>query len=242
MILSVGHTKGGVGKSTLAIQIATYLKYQDKTRPNVWLVDTDPQRSASKAVIERNSNPLYTKLSAASYLDGKELTQQVKNQEHLWNEIIIDIGARDSNSFRAALMLSDVLLIPVIPRIFDLEALSELYALLEAAWCLDAKVKAYAILSCTDQNMTFNKQAREFIENNYPKIEFLDAPVARRKAIGMSSAFGISVFEEKKPDEKACAEIEKLVQSLYPNISAKIPANTLVEKKNVKSNKKKGDK
>jgi chromosome partitioning protein len=216
MIIAVGHTKGGVGKSTLAIQIASYLKHKRLYRPNIWLVDADSQRSASKALIERNSSNLYTKIAAASYTEGKELFQQISNQEHLWNDIIIDIGARDSDTFRSALMKADLLVIPVMPRVFDLEALNELYAVLEGAWGVGASFEACAVLSCADQNTTTNQEAIEYITTNFPKIKYIDAPVMRRKATGLASASGLSVFESKPVDKKACAEIEKLVETIYP--------------------------
>ena len=74
MILAVGHTKGGVGKSTIAVQIATYLRVV-KGVEKVWVIDTDPQKSVSNSFMERNANA-ELKISCASYDNGKELRQQ----------------------------------------------------------------------------------------------------------------------------------------------------------------------
>ncbi len=215
MILAVGHTKGGVGKSTISVQIATYLKAQKHVK-DLWVIDTDPQKSAAKSFVERNSNTSdkILPISCASYSNGKELFQQLKTNKDYYDEIVIDIGARESDSFRSALMLADVLLIPVIPRGYDLEALEDLYPLLEGAWGLGAEFMAYAFLSCADSQGTANAEANEYLQQ-FTNIKLLNASVNRRKAIGLASNNGLSVFETTPKDSKACAEIEALVSEIY---------------------------
>ena len=212
MILAVGHTKGGVGKSTIAVQLATYLRVV-KGIDRIWVIDTDPQKSVSNSFMERNATT-DKPISCASYTNGKELRQQVSANKDYWDQIIIDIGGRDSNAFRSALMLSDVLVIPTIPRSYDLAALNDLYAVLEDAWGVGSEVKAKAFLSCADNQGTANADAIEFIKQ-FPEIEFINASVNRRKAIGLASSAGLSVFEYSPKDLKACAEIEALAREIY---------------------------
>jgi chromosome partitioning protein len=50
VILTVAHTKGGVGKSTLAFELALI---RAKAGRDVWLVDADPQGSALTAATVR---------------------------------------------------------------------------------------------------------------------------------------------------------------------------------------------
>lgn len=213
MILTVAHTKGGVGKTTISIQLATYLKAIKKV-DKLLLIDGDPQRSTLDAISERNSNDKYPPINCAQYLTGKELVGQLKSQRDTWQQIIIDIGARDNNALRAALMYSDALLIPVQPRGFDLQALRDLHIVMEDAWNLDAHFKAFAFLSMADSQGSSNAESQEYL-SNYEDITFLDAPIVRRKAFASTSLAGISVFEESPKDPKACKEMENLVSQLY---------------------------
>ena len=54
MIIIVGHEKGGVGKSQIAINLAAYL--QNRLNKKVVLVDTDTQRTSSKWGAVRDEN------------------------------------------------------------------------------------------------------------------------------------------------------------------------------------------
>lgn len=212
MIIAVGHTKGGVGKSTIAVQLATYLRVV-KGIEKVWVIDTDPQKSVSNSFMERNANA-EKKISCASYVNGKELRQQVLTNKDYWDQIIIDIGGRDSASFRSALMLADILVVPTIPRSYDLAALNDLYSIVEDAWGVGSQVKAYSFLSCADPLGSANEEAIEYIEQ-FPGITLINAPINRRKAIGLASASGLSVFEYSPKDQKACTEIEALAKQIY---------------------------
>lgn len=48
-----------------------------------------------------------------------------------FDDIIIDAGGRDSTALRAALVLSDVLLVPFQPRSYDVWALNDIAALID---------------------------------------------------------------------------------------------------------------
>ena len=213
MIIAVGHTKGGVGKSTIAVQLATYLKAV-KHIERVWVIDTDPQKSCSKSLIDRNSLEQLAPISCATYSDCKELLQQIKANKSMWEHIIIDVGGRDSNTFRTALMLADLLLVPVVPRAYDLDAVNDLYLLLEGVWGLGSEIKANAFLSCADSQGSANQDAVDYIQQ-FKDITMIDAPVHRRKAIGIASTKGLSVFEDSPKDQKACDEIERLVNTIF---------------------------
>ena len=53
MIITVGNTKGGVGKTTIALNLAIALKLDGH---DVWLVDADRQKTAQIAIDVRASN------------------------------------------------------------------------------------------------------------------------------------------------------------------------------------------
>ncbi len=214
MILTIGHTKGGVGKSTLAIQIATFLRINGCER--VWLVDGDQQRSTLSAITVRNNDPeqRFT-IACSSYPDGKALLSQVKSQMGIWQHIIIDVGATSSMGLASALMVTDKLLIPVVPRGFDLSALQDLQGVMNQARSFGAEFQALACLSCADTRGNGNND--EAIENisSYPDITYTGVAIADRKATAIASTLGLSVFETATKDVKACNEISALIKAIY---------------------------
>lgn len=213
MILTVAHTKGGVGKTTLSIQIAAYLRAVKKIE-KLSLIDGDPQKSTLEAITERNSMDGVPPITCTPLTTGKEILGQFKSQHSVWDQIIIDIGARESNALKAALVCSDVVLIPVQPRGFDLQALRDFHNILEDARDYNDHIKACAVLSLADPQGSSNSEAEEYLAN-YKDIQVISNPIIRRKVYATSSMRGLSVFEESPRDQKACREIESLVSSLY---------------------------
>jgi chromosome partitioning protein len=49
------------------------------------------------------------------YPEGRVLRDQVRHQAGKYQDVLIDAGGRDSGALRAALILSDVLLVPFLP-------------------------------------------------------------------------------------------------------------------------------
>ena len=100
MIITCGNTKGGVGKSTLAVQLAFGLHLAGDS---VWFVDGDKQGNGIGAMTLRTDRQLPT-LPSSSYVDGKTLRAQVMLQAKQFAHTVIDVGGRDTGSLRAALL------------------------------------------------------------------------------------------------------------------------------------------
>jgi chromosome partitioning protein len=99
VIVTVGNTKGGVGKTTIAINL-TILRAA--SGDDVLLVDGDEQGSAtlfSQLRAEQIGTCGYT----AVELHGAAVRTQVRQLAPKYAGIIIDVGGRDTGSLRAAL-------------------------------------------------------------------------------------------------------------------------------------------
>lgn len=130
----------------------------------------------------------------------------------------MDVGGRVTKNLRAGLMVADVVLVPLRPRDVDIRALENLKPLLEDARDeLDAKFLSFGFISCADPQGTLgsdNERTAEEIKNS-GFLQYLDAPLGNRKAFASSSGFGISVWEAKNRDKKACQEIEELAKRIF---------------------------
>src|SRR5690349_5601893 len=107
MILVVGNTKGGVGKTTLAINIAIARSAAGR---DILLVDGDEQGTAvtfSDLRADKIGSTGYTAVTLA----GAALRTQVLQLAPKYGDIVIDVGGRDTGSLRAALTVADTLLV-----------------------------------------------------------------------------------------------------------------------------------
>lgn len=215
-VIVIGNTKGGVGKSTNTVQVAVGRALQGK---DVLLVNGDRQSSSSNAIDRRDASGLAPSVTLAAYPDGVQLRTQVLRQLDKYDDVIIDAGGRDSSAFRHAMMIADVMLVPIAPGNFELDALEdELIPLIEEIQASrgDNPLPIYAYLNMAEPKKfsTDNLETRRSIQN-YPQLQLLDLQVTRRKSIAAASTLGLAVSEMKPRDPKAVKEIDALLSALF---------------------------
>jgi len=213
MILTVGNTKGGVGKTTLAVNIAIARALAGR---DVWLVDADRQGTAQMAISIRADAGHEPGIACSQYADGPVLRSQVQQQGKKYDDIIIDAGGRDSTALRAALVLSDVLLVPFQPRSYDVWALNDMAALVDEARSVRDGLRVYAVLNCADPGTTStdNTEAAAAVAD-VPQFEYLPTPIRRRKAFANAAGQGLAVLELSPKDAKAIEELNHIVSALF---------------------------
>lgn len=213
MIIAIGNTKGGVGKTTLAVQLAIARALAGR---DVWLIDGDRQGTATAAIAARAEAGKLPGIACAQYPDGPTLRAQVQQQRDKWQDIIIDVGGRDSTALRAALILADVLVVPFAPRSYDVWALEDMAALVDEARSVRDGLRALAVMNQADpgEHSTDNAEAAAAVAD-VPQFAYLPTPIRRRKAFSNASGAGLAVAELTPRDQKAIAEIAALSASLF---------------------------
>lgn len=213
MIVTVGNPKGGVGKTTLALNLAIV---RARAGRDVWLIDGDRQGTAQIVVSIRAEAGRQPGIACATYPDGATLRAQVQQQVAKFDDIIIDAGGRDSTALRAALVLSDVLVVPFQPRSYDVWALNDIAGLVDEARSVRDGLRAVAVLNCADTGdaSTDNAEAAAAVAD-VPQFEYMNTPIRRRKAFANAAGQGLSVLERKPADRKACDELNALVNTLF---------------------------
>jgi chromosome partitioning protein len=217
MILAVGNTKGGVGKTTVAINLAIARAREGR---DVWLIDGDSQGTAQTAIRIRFDANREPGIACAAYSDGKILRAQVIQQKNKFEDVIIDVGARDSSALRAALILADVLLVPFQPRSFDVWALSDIVSLINEINGMRDGLQCLAMLNMADPtNTTDNMDAAETVKD-FPQLTYIPTVLRRRKSFANAAGAGMCVFEleSKDKDAKANEELKALYCAVFQEV------------------------
>lgn len=210
MILTVGNTKGGVGKSTIAVNIAIVRALLGK---DVLLIDGDEQSTAITFTELRNSQLGKTDYTAVS-LHGAAIRTQVRQLSSKYDDIVIDVGGRDTGSLRAALTVTDTLLIPVPPRSFEVWEIDKVAALVREAREINPTMRAVSFLNTADAQGSDNQDSADALRES-EDIEFLEISIGRRKAFPNAAAAGKSVVEYSPKDQKAVEELNAILQVIY---------------------------
>ena len=215
MIVVCGGIKGGVGKSTVATTL-TVLRATKGKGYDVLLVDADEQRSASDFTVMRNET--LAEAGGAGYtavqLQGAAVRSDTLRLATKYDDVIIDVGGRDTAGQRAALSIASIYLVPFLPASFDVWTLEKVAALVEEAQAFNDNLQAYCFLNRADPRGADNAEAAA-IAQEIPQLTYLDASWGNRKAFRNAIAIGLAVTELKPQDAKAIAEVLKLYQYLF---------------------------
>ena len=175
-------------------------------------MDGDDRGTASLSELRADQRKAsgYTAVS----LHGAAVRTQVRQLAPKYDDVVIDVGGRDTGSLRAALTVSNVLLIPVQPRTFDVWALDQVAALVKEARDINPNLRAVAFLNAADAQGRDNAEAIAAMKE-VQGIEVNDLVLVRRKAYPNAAAAGRGIVEMQPQDPKAINELTRLVQMAF---------------------------
>jgi chromosome partitioning protein len=213
MILTLGHTKGGVGKSTLALNIAI-----ERLLAGVetLLVDGDPrQTSISKAIGIRAEAGLVPPVPCIVLDDAKAMRHQIGLLKSKYEDIVIDVGGKDSNALRGALTVTDVLLLPIGPESVEVWAIDDILELIDEARTIH-EFRVLAVLNRAKPAGRDNADTVAAVQD-FAGIELVPGSVGNRGIFSSAFGRGQSVTEYKPRNLKAAAELTTLMNAIYVN-------------------------
>ena len=211
MIIVVGGIKGGSGKTTVATNLAVLRSGKSK---DVMLIDADDQETATDFTILRNEQLSEGAGYTSIKLSGSAVRTEVLRLSDKFKNIIIDTGGRDTTSQRAALSVADMLLIPFVPRSFDVWTLEKVSALVAEMKTINPNLKSYAFINRADPRGQDNDEASEVIKEN-EEIIFINTPLGARKAFSNAASAGLGVTEVKPHDVKAADQMKVLYKYVF---------------------------
>jgi chromosome partitioning protein len=213
MILVCGGIKGGVGKTTLATSMTVLRAAIGR---DVLLVDADEQATATDFTAVRNETLAAS--GGAGYtsikLHGAAVRNEVMKLAPKYDDVVIDVGGRDTAGQRAALLVADVYVVPFLPGSFDVWTLDSVGELVQEAKGFNDKLKAICMINRADAKGADNQEAAD-IAREIPGLDYIDAPLGNRKAFRSAASQGLTVTESKPTDPKAIKEIKVLYKLLF---------------------------
>lgn len=204
MIVGLLNQKGGVGKTTLAVNLAASFS-RDGSR--VLLIDADPQGSALDWAAAREGEPLFSVVGFPRPTVHKDIAQLGQGYDH----IVIDGPPRVTDLARSAIMAADVVLIPVQPSPYDIWAADEVVKLIEEARVYKDALKATFVVNRKIVNTAIGRDVGEALAA-YP-VPALAASVTQRVVFAEAVAQGRAVHEIDA-EGPAAAEIEAVRKEL----------------------------
>lgn len=209
MVISITNLKGGVGKTTIATNLAVELK---RRQYEVCIVDTDLGQQSS---MEWGGNRDESLPSVPVFgISIKQLNKEVAELSQKYDFVIIDGTPQLSELADRTILASDLLLIPLTPSIYDyrgfenfLERYEQVKGLKEAS---GNRISSFVLLNRVVPNTNVSKDITEAVKAY--EIGILKTQLVNRVAYVDTAAEGKGVVEYK--DKKAAAEIEALTSEL----------------------------
>jgi chromosome partitioning protein len=204
MIIGVLNQKGGVGKTTLSINLAAALSLSGF---RTLLIDADPQGSALDWQASRDGQSMFPVVGMAKPTLHKDIPSLAKDYDH----IVIDGPPRVNDLTRSAIMACDLVLIPVQPSPYDVWAADEIVKLIGEVSILKENLRSLFVINRKVANTAIGRDVAEALKD-YP-IEIAKTSISQRVVFAESAAAGLSVLEfmPKGPSSK---ELKSLVNEL----------------------------
>jgi chromosome partitioning protein len=198
VILTVGSTKGGVGKSALATLAITWAR----AGRDVLLVDGDKQGSAQKFIAFPTEGGRQPALVCVQYGEGRVLRDQVRLQTPRYQDVITDADGYDSTMLGAALLLSDAVLVPFLPRTVDVLALGDMAPLIEEPHSARDGLLAMAVLNIADPGLSSDNADAVGALAESPQLSRAQGRDHPPQGVPQRGWFGPSVDELLPPNPK----------------------------------------
>jgi chromosome partitioning protein len=208
-ILSISNLKGGVGKSTVAQNIAVCLAQQNV---KVCIADTDMEQKTS---VKWSSLRASDAVSVPVYgINPDKVSQEILALKSNYEIVIVDGTPALTELTTRIIILSDLVVVPILPGGGDIWALENFLERYKEARVTKesygGKVDVAVLVNRYNERTTLDKEVLNVILDFGIKV--FDTKIANRVSYREATISGMGANELK--DEKARLEIESLTKEI----------------------------
>lgn len=214
MIVSITNLKGGVGKSTLAQNLAVYLASKGRS---LCIADTDlEQQTSVKWGSVRSGIGEESMSQVPVYLINPDtISDQILNKlGKKYDLVIIDGTPALTELTTRIIIMSDLVVTPILASATDVWALDTFLKRYEEAritkQAMGGKVELYVLLNKYNERINLDREIGETIGDM--DVNLFDTKLSTRVAYKEATVQGLGVTELR--DKNAQAEIEALASEI----------------------------
>lgn len=207
MIIAVANSKGGVGKSTLAVHLAAWL---DKQGYRVTLADCDTQQSSSQWI--REAAP---QVKALCLRDPDAIISDLPGLAQETDYVVADGPGSLAEISRALLLVADQAIVPVKASMLEIRALDAATKVLRQAQKIRSGVpKAKIVLSMVGKHYRLTQDMREAAA--LLKLPITPTYMTLRQIYADAQGQAGVVWNMGARAREAAVEVERLFRELVP--------------------------
>jgi len=208
MIIAVANSKGGVGKSTLAVHLAAWL---DKQGHRVTLADCDTQQSSSQWI--REAAP---QVKALCLRDPDEIINELPSLASDTDYVVADGPGSLAETSRALLLVADTAIVPCKASMLEIRALDAATKVLRQAQKIRSGMpKAKIVLSMVGRHYRLTHDMREAAA--LLKLPITPTFMTLRQIYADAPGQAAVVWQLGSRAREAAIEVDKLFHELLPD-------------------------
>jgi chromosome partitioning protein len=211
MIIAIANSKGGVGKSTLAVHLAAWLHKQGH---RVTLADCDTQQSSSDWIREAVPG-----INAVRLDNPDEILNDlpVLNQEA--DYVVADGPGSQTETSRALLLRADLAIVPCKASMLEVRALAKATEVLRQAQDIrGGKPAAVIVLSMVGRNYRLTQDMKEAAAAL--ALPLAETSMILRQIYADAPGQGAVVWGMGTRAREAATEVEQLFREILPDACA----------------------
>jgi chromosome partitioning protein len=203
MIIGLVNQKGGVGKTTIAVNLASCLSAKGN---RLILIDADPQGSVLQWQTAGGYNA-FDVIHRPKALSGPELKTLVRGYQHA----VIDAPPALGEIIRSTLTHSDLVIVPIGPSPLDIWSSKETLSLIQQVRKRHRRMKAKLLICRKIARTRVGREAREAMETY--DLDVFETEISQRIAYVEAMISGLPVLEYA-PRSEAAEEIRRLCKEV----------------------------